>query len=145
MKAFSILQPWAWCIVHRYKNVENRSWRPQNPGLHFRGPFLVHAGKRFDTDGWEFIRDEFPHLPLPAIDAFERGGIVGKAVITDVVTEHDSPWFFGPYAFVVEDGEPLPFRPCNGQLGFFTPVFDPEPTPAPPPPPAPEPDQWRLL
>lgn len=33
MKAISILQPWAWLIVNRYKPVENRGWY-----TFFRGP-----------------------------------------------------------------------------------------------------------
>lgn len=143
MKALSILQPWAWCIVNGHKPVENRAWKPWNPGLKFRGPLLVHAGKKFDRDGWDFIRGEFPELPLPAVADFERGGIVGRATVTDVVTEHPSPWFFGPYAFVIEAGEPMPFHPCNGQLGFFIPDLGQSPEPAPTPPAAPA--QWSLL
>lgn len=140
MKAFSILQPWAWLIVHGHKDVENRTWRPENPGLRFRGEALIHAGKRFDRDGLDWVRETFPWINLP--ETFDRGGIVGKADFAGVVTEHDSPWFFGPYAFLLRGAEPLPFRPCPGMLGFFRPVFEP---PAPASVPAPSPAQGRLL
>ena len=33
--------------------------------------------------------------------------------------EHASPWFVGPYGFVLTDAKPLPFVPLTGQLGFF--------------------------
>jgi hypothetical protein len=31
----------------------------------------------------------------------------------------DSDFFVGPYGFVLEDVQPLPFKPCKGQLGIF--------------------------
>ena len=43
MKAISIRQPWAWLIVHGYKDVENRTWATKH-----RGPILIHAGKTLD-------------------------------------------------------------------------------------------------
>jgi hypothetical protein len=39
-------------------------------------------------------------------------------IITCVRTS-ESRWFFGPYGFVIHHASPLPFRPLNGQLGFF--------------------------
>ncbi len=33
--------------------------------------------------------------------------------------EHASPWFVGPYGFVLDKPEALPFVPLTGQLGFF--------------------------
>ena len=38
MKCLSILQPWAWAIIHGGKDVENRTWRTA-----YRGPLLIHA------------------------------------------------------------------------------------------------------
>jgi hypothetical protein len=48
-----------------------------------------------------------------------RGGIVGRARPDDVVEEHSSPWFFGPYGFVLAASEVLPFVRSIGKLGFF--------------------------
>jgi hypothetical protein len=39
MKALSIKQPWAWLIVNGHKDIENRDWRSDNPGLKYRGEF----------------------------------------------------------------------------------------------------------
>lgn len=33
--------------------------------------------------------------------------------------EFDSPWFEGPWGFVMADPEIFPFFPCNGRLGIF--------------------------
>lgn len=112
MKALSIQQPWAWLIVHGHKDVENRTW----PTL-VRGRVLIHAGKQIDAEGYGWVRRTFPQIALPT--QFEVGGIVGEARVTGCVRDMDSPWFFGPYGFVLRDARPLPFRPLRGQLGFF--------------------------
>lgn len=117
MKALSILQPWAWLIVHGYKPVENRRWR-----TNYRGPLLIHAGKKWGVEQKQdlaLVRRHFPHIQLP--DAFARGGIVGTATLVDCVSSMDDPWFFGPYGFVLERAQALPFMECRGALGFFTP------------------------
>lgn len=54
-----------------------------------------------------------------AFDDLQRGGIVGRAEIVDCVESSDSPWFVGPFGFVLRNIEPLPFRPYKGALGFF--------------------------
>jgi len=110
--ALSIRQPWAWLIVNGWKPVENRTWWTGR-----RGKFSVHAGKKFDREGYEWVRETFPNIPIP--EAFERGGIVGEATIAGCVTTMENEWFFGPYGFVLQDAAPVPFRPCRGALGFF--------------------------
>lgn len=127
--ALSIMQPWCWLIAAGHKDIENRSWPTR-----FRGPVLLHAGKRFDGPddanewGW-------PHIERP--EDFDMGGIVGQAEIVDCVTTSRSPWFFGPYGFVIRNACLLPFQPCRGALGFFRPDF----TPATPTPPKPKPQK----
>jgi hypothetical protein len=138
MKALSIKQPWAWLIVNGYKDIENRDWATT-----FRGPVLIHAGKKPDdialqyngqkeefyplTDSMQkFLRDrqlgdilhQMYHAHYPE-NTFNFGGIVGVATITGCVGRSDSPWFVGEYGFVLKDARPLPFVPLRGQLGFF--------------------------
>lgn len=108
MKALSIQQPWAWAIIHAGKDVENRTWPTQ-----FRGRVLIHAGKKLDCDGEELL------VALGLQPDMWFGGVIGAVDIVDCVTEMDSPWFCGPYGFVLKNPEPLPFRPCRGRLGFF--------------------------
>lgn len=116
MKAISILQPWAWSIAHGFKPVENRTWRTR-----YRGPVLIHAGKRWGREqkiDLAFVRATFPEIALP--ETFELGGIIGVATITDCVTTMDSPWFFGPYGFVMRDQRAFKsIIPFKGALGFF--------------------------
>lgn len=127
--ALSIMQPWAGLIVHGLKDIENRSWPTR-----FRGPVLIHAGKKLDGDAQDDV-DAFLH-PVTGEQfdwdgvTFERGGIVGVAEIVDCVTSSDSPWFVGEYGFVIRNARPLSFRTCLGALGFFRPDFSP-PKPKP--------------
>lgn len=118
MVALSIRQPWAWLIVHGPKDVENRGWRTL-----FRGRILVHASLGMTRAEYEEAKicAAFNAVQIPSFGDLERGGIVGEATLTDCVQESSSPWFFGPYGLVLEDRRPLPFAPCRGMLGFFTP------------------------
>lgn len=131
LKALSVRQPWAWAIFNG-KDIENRSWQTK-----VRGRVLIHASmyrpKQLDVD--DFNEVFFRAVPdvvrrsticgrwCEAL-SFERGGIVGEVEIVDCVTHSNSPWFFGPYGFVLRNARPLPFRPCKGRLGFFEPKFE---------------------
>ena len=84
VRALSIMQPWAWLIVAGHKDIENRSWPTS-----FRGPVLIHAGKRLDPD-LEDAQD-WPWRAIDRPDDFEVGGIVGEAEIVDCVTASASP------------------------------------------------------
>lgn len=123
------MQPWAALIVHGVKDVENRSWPTR-----FRGPVLIHAGKKPDEFATDDIESEQPPvtggpLELPDGITFPLGGIVGVAEIYDCVSASRSPWFVGQHGFLIRNARPLPFRPCRGQLGFFTPDYSPSPPP----------------
>lgn len=41
------------------------------------------------------------------------------ANIVNCVGNWNSPWFSGPFGFVLRYAKPLPFHPCPGRLGFF--------------------------
>lgn len=124
--ALSIRQPWAWAIINAGKDIENRSWSTK-----VRGRVLIHASAtlpyREYADFYNAIRD--PENPLcdatmcsgglPAYEALQRGGVVGEAEIVDCVDRSASPWFFGPFGFLLRNARPLPFRPLKGRLGFF--------------------------
>lgn len=125
MKALSVMQPWAHCIVMGWKPVENRDWKPTNPGLRFRGKVLIHAGKKIDKEFYDAL-DYLPEVArtVPPPEQLQTGGIVGMTEILDCVRHHDSPWFFGPWAFVFGRARTLPFMPLKGQLGFFNASYD---------------------
>lgn len=124
--ALSIRQPWADAILYAGKDVENRTWPTR-----YRGPVLIHAAKAWggmEKEALIWIQDQGHALARPV----HLGGIVGRARIADCVSASRSPWFFGPYGFVLADVEPLPFQPCRGALGFFEPTLDAAPPTAAP-------------
>lgn len=128
--ALSITQPWAWLIVHAGNDIENRSWPTP-----VRGRVLIHAGRGMTRAGYAEALDFWQSLGqpdvvgadqrltappmMPAFDALERGGIVGSVEIVDCVRYSHSPWFFGPFGFVLRNAKPLPFQPMRGRRGFF--------------------------
>lgn len=131
MKALSIRQPWAWLIVNRFKDIENRGRR-----TNFRGDFLIHSPMQQDQHAIRLLTAfsadcaDIPGLSPEEADRLRRewksptldfslGGIVGKAMIFDCVRQSDSPWFTGPWGYRIADAKPLSFKPCRGMLGFF--------------------------
>ena len=117
--ALSIRNPWPYSILHHDKDIENRSWRTP-----VRGRVLIHASSarptKQDMNDWRHLLDHMV-IDYPDIHAkdFPAGGFVGSVEIVDCVTDSRSPWFFGPYGFVLRDPRPLPFMPYRGSLGFF--------------------------
>jgi ASCH domain-containing protein len=117
LRALSILQPWAWLIVNGYKDIENRTWR-----LDYRGSLVVHAGKKCgheQLDDYMHVQHKFPHIKMPPIREMGFGGIVGQVLVTDCVTASESPWFNGPYGFVLSDAKRCRFVSVPGRLGLF--------------------------
>lgn len=115
MKALSIRQPWAWLIINGYKDIENRNW-PTN----FRGRVYVHAGKKMDPGWFTDLLQEVTAQNIQLPDEYPLGAIVGEVDIIGCVTQSTSPWFRGPYGFLLRNPEayenPIPYR---GRLGFF--------------------------
>lgn len=125
----SLRQPWAWMVVHGGKSIENRKWNTR-----FRGAFLVHAAKGMTIDEYgdavAFAREVDPALRVPARDQLERGGVIGRARLVDVVAPcSEASLFYRPcthrwhmpeqYGFILADICALPFMPLRGELGFF--------------------------
>lgn len=125
MKTLSIRQPWARCILHAGKDLENRSWYTRH-----RGPIAIHAAKHWHE---ATVREDFraasamsdgvlPETPAPdwlREMRRQRGHIIAVARLADVVTSAASPWFTGPYGFVLRDVWPVAPVPVRGRLGLF--------------------------
>jgi hypothetical protein len=133
--AISIRQPWPWAIINAGKDIENRSWPTK-----VRGRVLIHASLKTDDDEFAACLDLLDEIqPIGLAGKYgrrasavhskdaRRGGIVGSVEIVDCVQRSDSPWFFGPYGFVLRDPRPVPFMPCKGKLGFFRPEIEVSP------------------
>lgn len=73
MRVLTVQQPWADCIIHHGKTVENRT---RNLAGDYRGPVAVHAGLRFDEHARVDLR---PRADLA------RGAIIG---VVDLVNAH---------------------------------------------------------
>ena len=114
-------------LIHAAKSM---TWDEYLDGLSFAyriNPKLVEALGVLTTSAcMGFIVDQaqrritrldlvhgLSNCPLP------RGGIIGSVNLANCVRRSDSPWFQGPYGFVLRDPKPLPFVPLKGQLGFF--------------------------
>lgn len=110
--ALTIRQPYAWLIVAGIKPVENRTWSTT-----YRGPLLIHAGtKMHDHPLHEIERRYGVRIDTRLL---QMGGVIGRVDLVDVVTSHPSPWFTGPFAFVLRDPTALPFRSARGAQGLF--------------------------
>lgn len=124
--ALSLRSPWWWFILHSTKRIENRSWATR-----YRGPILIHASRWWNArdvaENFAAGREmaiESGHLPPGPVtlrDLKQKSGLlVGRAVVVDCVTASASPWFMGPYGFVLDEVESLAAAlPCTGALGFF--------------------------
>ena len=134
MRALSIRQPYAWAILARQKDVENRT---QNVVGAHRGRVLIHAGLRLaDAEGNDEVV-QLSTVPVPVLGApragvaAQLGGIVGAVDIVGVHPAYTcgttcSMWAHGTGVHIrLENPVVLPrMIPCPGRLGLFTPADD---------------------
>jgi len=134
MKALSGYAEWFWLLAKNIKPVENRSWSLTRFFDREELPIRIylHASKTpASKDDIAFIRHKLLPEQLQEFNAvnwkYYRGAIIGEITVTDQVTANEiamkavkSGWFFGPFGFVVENGElydpPISYK---GQLWFF--------------------------
>lgn len=122
--ALSIRQPWAWLILHAGKDVENRTWPSK-----FRGRFLIHASRGATWNEYSaaraWVRREVSaEIKIPSLADLPRGGFVGSVEIIGCENAREglptnSPWFEGPWGFILRDPRPMSLIQCPGRLGFF--------------------------
>ena len=129
MKALSVLQPWAWLIIHGGKDIENRSWLLPERMVGQR--VAISTSARFSKAEWYealmLIRERAIPAPvegtgyeIPCRDELEFGVIVGTVELAGCVVRSESPWFTGLYGFVLRNPIALPKPiPCKGRLGFW--------------------------
>ena len=124
LPALSIRQPWAWAILNVGKDIENRTWQTG-----FRGRFLIHAAMGCTPEEYLNAKTQIGEaaapeyhgqgIIFPGLKNMERGGIVGMAEIVDCVAASSSPWFGGPWGFVLRNIQKIQFHPCRGDRCFF--------------------------
>lgn len=109
IRGLTLWQPWAWCIAHATKRIENRPWKPWSGVTHV----AIHAGKVFDAGSVADICQRLVIDRLPR-EARQTAAIVAVARIAGCITSHADvpddqvPWFFGPFGWVLADVRPLP-------------------------------------
>ncbi len=117
VKVLVVRQPWAWLIVHGYKDIENRTWKTK-----FRGTLLIQASANLPPK-WELDENRLfaRKLGVKVPEVLEQGGIVGVVQLEDCVPRSRSKWFHGPVGWVLTRPKKLPFMPLKGRLGLFDP------------------------
>lgn len=88
--------------------------------------FLVHAGKSFDPREVASAVHAAKTI-VPKLDVYKMvreaqstlGGIVGDVLLTECVESSRSPWFGGPFGFLLASPRRCKFDRIPGRLGFF--------------------------
>lgn len=137
MLALSVKQPWAWLIVHGYKDVENRGWElfksfktPQRIYLHASATpvakkdwlnvqsTIIQYG---DRELFE-IGEDRRNIIRGYKSSNQLGAIIGEVDIVGCVQHSSSCWFSGPYGFELANPvsyeQPIPFK---GRTFFWKP------------------------
>lgn len=106
MKAITIKQPWANEILYCGKDIENRSIKWKHRGL-----IALHSGAQVAPDSY---------TPEGYKNHVVLGAIIGIVDIIDCFEEHDSPYFDGPFGYVLANPRPL-LKPIayKGQQGLW--------------------------
>lgn len=113
IRGLTLQRPWEYAIFNLGKDVENRTWRPP---VSMIGQYLaIHAGQTYDKAGARWIEQKFG-LVIPET---QGGVIVGVVKLADVVTESTSPWFVGPFGWVLAEKVAIEPVPCSGKLGLW--------------------------
>ena len=112
MKALTLWRPWPTAIFELGKDVENRRWHPPDSLIGKR--LAIHAGKKFDPAGVDFIRSL--GLECSEDEADHPLGIIGTVRITGSVVDVAphlsqemvySEWFMGPVGWMLSDVQKL--------------------------------------
>ena len=96
MKALTVLQPWAWAIIHGPKRIENRTWR-----TNYRGPLAIHAGL-----SRRMLCVTLNNGMIVPEDALVFGALLGVVDLVDCVSLADAPpdpFAEGPYCWLLEN------------------------------------------
>lgn len=130
MKALTLIRPWPYAIFHLGKSVENRGWPPPDKVIGQR--IAIHAGKKWDEDGYRFILDHVSYqeeAEKMTTLQYLSGAIEGTVVVDSYFHYKDdalipgrgyAPWAFGPYCWILKDPIELPKSvPCRGYQGLW--------------------------
>ena len=112
IRVLAVRQPYAWLIVTGQKTVENRSW---NTG--YRGRLYIHASGQMHRTPAAELEGQF-NIKIDR-SALTLGAIIGHVDLVDVITQSPSPWFEGPYGFVLANPSIIRPVPALGRLRIY--------------------------
>lgn len=129
MHCLTLKHPWPWAVCRLGKDVENRRWRP--PARAVGEPLLIHGGivPRRPSERLAALKTArelaAAHRPDMDIDdledrVFACTGIVAAARLEKCVVSSLSPWFYGPFGWVLGEVGVFP-EPvaCLGKRGLW--------------------------
>jgi len=132
----NVWQPWATPIVLGLKDIENRNYAPPYYGLVFVYATKTLRGMRECNPAYnppngfagtpiaDLVVEKAESTPNMSLmeygyeSLFPLGAILGTVEITDVVKESRSPWFYGPYGWVLQNPRFIKPVPWTGSQGF---------------------------
>jgi hypothetical protein len=83
-RALSLIQPWAWAVIHGPKDVENRVW-----WTNVRGLFWIAASAQVTRGYYESARSIIEHLApgtkVPRLADLDYGCIIGQVAVVDCI------------------------------------------------------------
>jgi hypothetical protein len=115
-----VRQPWADAIMLGHKPAENRTWKPPADAI---GTWIaIHASAAApDELTVRDVRGLCPQRsPLQRRDEWDCGALLGIVRLVGVVEDHWSPWFSGPFGWVLS--HPVRLRrpiDCAGRLNLW--------------------------
>lgn len=118
MPILTVIEPYATCIIHGPKRVENRNWRPI--GL-IGKDLAIHAGKSRlildDLTAMACIEALWPELPskYPIM-----GHVIGIVTLTGCVRNmYADKWAHGPWCWLLDNPRPIDPIAVRGKPGIF--------------------------
>lgn len=123
MKALTLWRPWGNAIIYYGKDIENRVWAPPAGVIGQR--IAIHNGLKLDPEGittvLAMLRGDARAIGRDAAAlAGPAGMIIGTVRVVGCARSSPSPWFTGPFGWVLADPRPLvtPLQ-CGGALRLW--------------------------
>lgn len=92
IKCLAVNPPYAELIMSGQKDIENRTWATNH-----RGPLAIYETK----------------------NGGGRGSVIGIVDVVNCVNSHRSPYFSGPWGFVLRNPRRIAPIPARGMPGLF--------------------------
>jgi len=118
LRALTLWQPWAHAVAHFGKRIENRPWAPWTSII--GQTIAIHAAAKPADDEEARVVAKLREMGFAIPGVLPRGAIIATVRVTGFVRASDSPWFFGPYGWVLDDVRTLATPvPCRGMQGLW--------------------------